>query len=132
MIESFSKRVNHYMYGSMYNKYLFNLQAETLSQPSEALRIAKMESESRPTGEVFSWLAWAYQINGQKEKALETIRYHVENKCFEPESLYLMGKIFQSNGFTEKAKLYLKMAKESSYELGPLYTKQIDQSLADL
>ena len=132
LLHSFDKRVTNYLYGNMYNKYLFNLHAEEWQNKTEALEIAQKEIELRPTCEAFSWLAWAYLINNQKEKALQTVKYHVENKSFEPESLFLLGKIYFATGNTEKAKQYLTLAKESAFELGPNTLNQINQYLAKL
>jgi tetratricopeptide (TPR) repeat protein len=129
---SFDKRVANYLYGNMYNKYLFNLHAEEWQNKTIALEIAQKEVELRPTSEAFSWLAWAYLINNQKEKALETVKFHVEKKSYEPESLYLLGKIYFATGNTAKAKHYLTLAKESAFELGPNIANKINHHLTEL
>ena len=130
--QQFIRKISNVMYGDMYNKYLFNLQANELNDPKAALALAEKETGNRRTGEAFSWLAWAYLKNGQKEKALKMAQYYVEEKCFEPDAVYYLGKIYLANGNTKLAKKYLEEAYESSYELGPSATKEIKEALKQL
>jgi len=130
--QQFIAKISNVMYGDMYNKYLFNLRANELNDPKAALALAQKETSNRRTGEAFSWLAWAYLKNGQKEKALKTAQYYVEEKCFEPDAVYYLGKIYLANGNNKKAKKYLEEAYESSYELGPSATKEIKEALKQL
>ena len=130
--QQFIRKISNVMYGDMYNKYLFNLQANELNDPKAALALAEKETGNRRTGEAFSWLAWAYLKNGQKEKALKMAQYYVEEKCFEPDAVYYLGKIYQANGNNKMAKKYLEDAYESSYELGPSATKEIKEALKQL
>ena len=130
--QQFIAKISNVMYGDMYNKYLFNLRANELNDPKAALALAQKETSNRRTGEAFSWLAWAYLKNGQKEKALKTAQYYVEEKCFEPDAVYYLGKIYLANGNNKKAKKYLEEAYESSYELGPTATKEIKEALKQL
>ncbi len=130
--QQFMVKISNVMYGDMYNKYLFNLQANELNDPKAALALAQKETGNRRTGEAFSWLAWAYLKNGQKEKALKTAQYYVEQKCFEPDAVFYLGKIYLANGNYKKAKKYLEEAYESSYELGPSATKEINEALKQL
>ena len=130
--KSLLAKISNVMYGDMYNKYLFNLQANELNDPKAALSLAQKETGNRRTGEAFSWLAWAYLKNGQKEKALKMAQYYVEEKCFEPDAVYYLGKIYLANGDNKKAKKYLEEAYESSYELGPSATKEIKEALKQL
>lgn len=131
-IHQFIDRISDPLYGDMYNKYLFSLQADELNNNTAALAIAQKEVQQRPTGEAFSWLAWAYLKNGQKEKALQTIRYYVQNSCFEPDALYYTGKIYQANGNTKNARKFLTGAYASAYELGPGIGNEIKKSLKEL
>ncbi len=131
-IHQFIETVSDKQYGDMYNKYLFSLQADELNNNALALMIAEKEVQHRPTGEAFSWLAWAYLKNGQKEKALKTIHNYVESSCFEPDALYYMGKIYQANGDNKSAKRFLKLASSSAYELGPVVEHDIDEILKEL
>ena len=116
-------------YGDMYNKYRFNLYADELNDATKALQIAKKEVLNRPSPEAFSWLAWAYFKNHQPDLALQTIKYHVEKKCFEPEVVYRMGMIYKSTGDKNKAKELLNEARNSSLELGPVAIKEINAAL---
>jgi tetratricopeptide (TPR) repeat protein len=120
------------LYGGMYNKYLFSIEAGELNNAARCLQIAQEEVAHRPTPEAYSWLAWAYCRNGQVSKAMETVRLHVADKCFEPDALFYMGKIYQAGGETREARKYLKAAKESAYELGPVMSGKIEESLKSL
>jgi Tfp pilus assembly protein PilF len=130
--EEFITRVQHAMYGDMYNKYLFTLKSDELKDANAALDIASKEVRNRPTGEAFSWLAWAYLQNGRKEEALKTARVYVENNCFEPDAVFLLGKIYLATGDRKKAGRFLQEAYESRYELGPSASEEIEQALKQL
>ncbi|MBC7849898.1 MAG: hypothetical protein H7Y31_09180 [Chitinophagaceae bacterium] len=129
---SFRKKTSDVMYGNMYNKYLFNLHADIWNDHQEALRIAETEVAERPTGEAFSWLAWAQCRLGENEKALQTIQTYVENKCFEPDALYYAGKIYAANGNKKMARKFLEDARSSAFELGPQLTQEITEALNEL
>ena len=116
----------------MYNKYLFAVEADELNNAGRCLQIAQQEVAHRPTPEAFSWLAWAYCRNGNVSKAMETARLYVANKCFEPDALFYLGKIYQAGGRNNMARTYLKAAKESSFELGPVVSNEIKKSLKTL
>ena len=51
---------------------------------------------------------------------------------FEPDALYQLGLVYKQNGNDKLAKYYLKEALESSFELGPVVTKEIEQQLLNL
>jgi predicted Zn-dependent protease len=131
-LRDFVTRVNNVMYGDMYNKYLFTLRANEFDDLPGALQLAEKEVANRPTGEAFSWLAYAYLKNGQKEMALKTARYYVENHSFEPDAMYYVGKIYQAAGNNKKARQYLEAAYESRYELGPSAAAEIAGALKKL
>jgi hypothetical protein len=63
---------------------------------------------------------------------METARQHVAGKCFEPDVMFYLGKIYQAGGETAKARKYLKAAQESAYELGPVMSGRINESLKAL
>lgn len=128
----FLKAIADPAYGDMYNKYIFNLQADVLNNPDRALLVAKNEVENRPTPEVFSWLAWAYLKNGEINKAVQIAKANVEKKSFEPEVVYRLGMIYKCSGQKNKAKQYLNNAISSSYELGPLAVNEITKALHSL
>ena len=131
-INDFIAKISTKPYGDMYNKYLFTLQADELNNNAVALSIAEKEVLHRPTGEAFSWLAWAYCKDGQNEKALQTVRYYVQNNCFEPDALYYVGKIYLANGDTKNARKFLSKAADSRYELGPGIGEEIKKTLKAL
>jgi tetratricopeptide (TPR) repeat protein len=131
-MDKFISTTHNELYGGMYNKYLFHIEADELNNAQQCLHIAEQEVAHRPTPEAFSWLAWAYCKNGDVRKAMETARLYVANKCFEPDALFYLGKIYQAGGQKKMARTYLQAAQESSYELGPVVSKQITESLKAL
>lgn len=131
-IDKFMAATQNELYGGMYNKYLFSIEADELNNASQCLQIAQQEVAHRPTPEAFSWLAWAYCKNGDVQKAIETVWLYVTNKCFEPDVMFYLGKIYQAGGQKDMARKYLKAAQESSYELGPVVTNEINESLKAL
>jgi tetratricopeptide (TPR) repeat protein len=131
-IDRFMTATHNELYGGMYNKYLFAIEANEAHNASRCLQIAQEEVAHRPTPEAFSWLAWAYCRNGDLKKAMETARLYVANKCFEPDAQYYLGKIYQAAGNNNMARTYLKAAQESSYELGPVVSYKIKESLKAL
>jgi tetratricopeptide (TPR) repeat protein len=112
-------------YGDMYNKYLFYLYSDKLNNADMALKIAQTEVNNRPTGESYNLLCWAYYKNGNIEKAMQTAKQYVENKCFEPDAVYHLGVLYKNAGDRRKADKYLKEAANSSVELGPWYANQL-------
>lgn len=120
------------LYGNMYNKYLFSLQVEEPASVAQALQLAQREVQNRPTPEAYSWLARAWYEQGAIDKAMETARLYVENKCFEPDVLYNLGLIYKAAGHKKMAKQYLREAQNSAYELGPVQADQIQQLLTNL
>lgn len=131
-IDRFITATKNELYGNMYNKYLFAIEADEANNASRCLQIAQTEVAHRPTPEAFSWLAWAYCRNGEVKKAMETARLYVANKCFEPDALYYLGKIYQAGNQNNKARTYLKAAQKSSFELGPVVSNNINESLKAL
>jgi hypothetical protein len=57
---------------------------------------------------------------------------YVANKCFEPDALLYLGKIYEAGGNKKMARKYLSAAQKSSYELGPVVSKEIKESLKAL
>lgn len=131
-IDNFISAIHNELYGGMYNKYLFHIEADELNNAHQCLQIAQQEVAHRPTPEAFSWLAWAYCKNGDVPKALQTARLYVANKCFEPDALFYLGKIYQAGKQQQMARTYLKAAQKSAYELGPVVSQQITESLKAL
>ena len=131
-IDNFISTTHNTLYGGMYNKYLFHIEADELNNAQQCLQIAQQEVAHRPTPEAFSWLAWAYCKNGDVQQAMKSARLYVANKCFEPDALFYLGKIYQAGGQQKTARKYLQAAQRSAYELGPVVSKQITESLKAL
>jgi tetratricopeptide (TPR) repeat protein len=131
-MNNFISTTRNELYGGMYNKYLFHLEADELNNAQQCLQIAQQEVAHRPTPEAFSWLAWAYCKNGHVQQAMETARLFVANKCFEPDALFYLGKIYQAAGQKKTARKYLLAAQGSAFELGPVVSNQITESLKAL
>ena len=131
-IEKFMTTTHNTLYGGMYNKYLFTIAANELNDATQSLQIARQEVQNRPTPEAFSWLAFALYKNGQIDSAMKTARLYVLNKCFEPDALFYMGKIYQAAGEKAIAQQLLHNAYNSSYELGPIMSNHIREALNDL
>jgi tetratricopeptide (TPR) repeat protein len=131
-INKFIAATRNPLYGNMYNKYLFTIEANELNNAATCLQIAQQEVHNRPTPEAFSWLAWAQCKNGDIANAMRTARLYVADKCFEPDALYYMGKVYQAGGEKNMARKYLTAAYNSSYELGPVMSHRIRETLKTL
>lgn len=106
-------------YGVMYNSYNVLLWAENPREVADAIKIAHLEVQNRPTAESYDLLAWSYFKSGDKEKALEIIQNHTLGKSFEPTIVYHNAEILKA---TNKYADITPMKKEllaSLYELGP-------------
>ncbi len=114
------------LYGDMYNKYNALIYAEDHTKSAIALQIAQTEIENRPTPQSYDLLAWTYYNHGDIREALEVMEKHVVNKTFEPEALYHLAQIYKSNKKLDKAKALKKELLESTFELGPLTAKKIE------
>jgi len=132
LLAHFLDQVANPLYGDMYNKYVFYLSSDEMRNIDKALWIAKREVGNRPTPQSFDLLAWAKFQSGQKDEALNIERRFVENKNFEPDAYFHMGVIYANNGDISKGKKYLKRAKNSSFELGPAKSDQIEIELKNL
>ena len=112
-------------YGDMYNAYNVGLYLEETKQYDKALQLAKKEVENRPTAESYSWLAYCYLKLGEKLKAEEIIKEHVDGKTFEPALLYQAAEVYKANGNLEKVATLKGELVGAIYELGPNMKKQI-------
>jgi tetratricopeptide (TPR) repeat protein len=128
----FLKAVENPAYGAMYNKYVFGIMSDELSNYSDALRIANAEVNNRPTPQSYDLLAWAYYKNKQLPQAELVANNYIAKRNYEPDALFHLGVIYFSSGNKELAKQYLNEALESSYELGPLVTNEINEYLKQL
>ncbi len=121
----YAEVVNNKLYGNMYNKYNVLIYAENQLKRSDALKIAKTEIENRPTPQSYDLLAWTYYNHGNVKGALKVMENHVVGKTFEPETLFHLAQIYKANGEIKKAKNLKKQLLESTFELGPLMAKNI-------
>lgn len=124
-LKAYLEEVNNPNYGDMYNVYTSKLLAD--SNNEKAVELAKIEVQNRPTPMSYDLLAWSYFNTGKKQKALEIIDTFVANKTFEPEAQYHMAKIYKANGQLDKVTALKEELLNSSYELGPVTTKQVAQ-----
>jgi len=131
-IEKFMTITHNKLYGGMYNKYLFTIAANELNDATQSLQLSRQEVQHRPTPEAFSWLAFAQYKNGQIDSAMRTARLYVLNKCFEPDALFYIGKVYQAAGKKKMAQQLLHDAYNGSYELGPVMSNHIREALNDL
>jgi hypothetical protein len=127
--EAYYAQVSSPEYLGMYNKYIILLEAEDLKMPEMAVIRSTAEAKKRPTPEIYGLLAWSHLKNGQIEKALEVANNFVIDKTSEPEALFQIGMIYKSNNMKSQARIFLKEALESSFELGPLTTAKIKSAL---
>ena len=118
--------VQNVAYGDMYNKYNVLLYAEENLRLDEAIAIAKIEVEHRPTPQSYELLAWAYYNKGLVSQALAIVDTYIVGHTYEPKALYHSAEIYQAAGKTEKAKALKKELVESSYELGPLIAERVN------
>lgn len=129
---SFLEKTKNGLYGDMYNKYLFSIYTDEISNMRDAARIAEDEMHNRMTPETASWQSWYYYRSGNLVKAVQILQMYVEGKCYEPEVLYRMGQVYADYGDNSKAKAYLSEAGESKLELGPVITYDIQIKLQTL
>ncbi|MBN8650491.1 MAG: hypothetical protein J0L67_03640 [Cytophagales bacterium] len=119
-------------YKTMYAKYLAGIYADDLAKPELSLAIAEEEIRNRPTPQSYDLKAWALLQLGRSEDALLTAYEHVQGKTFEPDAAYHLGMIYLANNLPSEAKKYLNEAIESSFELGPIITRDIKNTLAKI
>ncbi len=112
-------------YGDMYNAYNVSLYLEETKQYDKALELAKKEVGNRPTAESYSWLAYTYLKKGDRVKAEEIVKEHVDGKTFEPTLLYQAAEVYKANGNLEKVAALKGELIGAIYELGPNMKKQI-------
>ncbi len=127
LIDEFYSRATDPIYGDMFNKYLVLVSSEVYKNHSQAEVIARMEVTERPTPQSYDLLAWSYFNSGDVLKAKQIADSKLAEQTFEPEILYHLGAIYKASGQRRKGHQYLKMALESSYELGPVTSTKIER-----
>ncbi len=126
-MDTYFQKVRNPYYGDMYNTYNLNLYVNETQQFDKAITLAQKEVQNRPTPESYSWLAFSYLKNGNKEKAKELIDTYVLNKTFEPALLYHVAKVYKAHGELDKVKELKGELIGALYELGPNMEKQIQE-----
>ena len=127
----FNSLANQPCYGDMYNKYLALMEVEDFSNPAKTIVLAKREIQNRPTPQSYDLLAWGYFHEGKYAEALEIAEDFLVDKTFEPDVFFHLGLIYQANGQTGKARMYLRRAEKSAFELGPEVTRKIKEALTN-
>jgi len=94
--------------------------------------LAEKELKNRLTPETWDGLAWVYYKKGDLSKAYEIARGNVWKASFEPEVMMHTAFIFADKGQTKQAREMLEECLESSFELGPVLTKEIREKLKTL
>ncbi|MGB5418347.1 tetratricopeptide repeat protein [Algibacter sp.] len=124
-LKLYEKAVNNPFYGDMYNAHNAKLYAENKNQTADALRIANIEIENRPTPQSYDLLAWTYFKQGDIKEALEIMEAFVVGKTFEPEAMLHLAIIYKANGNLNEAENLKKELLESAFELGPMVENEI-------
>ncbi|MFV9550278.1 tetratricopeptide repeat protein [Algibacter sp. PT7-4] len=124
-LELYFKAVKNAKYGVMYNAYNALLYAENKKQTANALKLANVEIENRPTPQSYDLLAWTHFNHGDVKEALKIIEKHVVGKTSEPDVLFRIAQIYKANGKTNQAKQLKEELLESVFELGPLMEAEI-------
>ena len=125
-LKLYETAIKNNLYGNMYNKYTALIYAENKKQTASALKIAHIEIKNRPTPQSYDLLAWTYYNQGDIEEALNVMENHVVGKTFEPEVLFHLANIYKANGKFKKVNNLKEELELSTFELGPIMAKKID------
>ena len=132
LLQEFADIVTKPVYGDMYNKYLINIYTEETGEYQKAHTIAERELKNRFTPQTCDWMAWVYYKKGEKMKAMELSKGFVNKMTFEPSAIMHTAFIYAANGKNKEAKKMLEQCIESSFEIGPVATKEIVEKLQSL
>jgi tetratricopeptide (TPR) repeat protein len=124
-IKQYFAKVTNEKYGVMYSKYNVLILSENPETLKQAIAIAEKEVEERPTPQSYDLLAWSLYKNGDVKIALTIVQNHVIPHTFEPDLLLHAAQILKANNRIQEAKLLIADLKESSFELGPVASKEI-------
>ncbi len=126
-LRKYKEAVTNEFYGAMYNKYSVLLYTDEKENLEEAIKIAKIEVEHRPTPQSYDLLAWSYFSNGNIKEAVKVVDNHVVGHTFEPMALYHSAEIYKAAGMADKANAIKKDIAESAYELGPVIAEKVNK-----
>ena len=106
----------------LYNRAVNNPYTEL----EEAIAIATIEVENRPTPQSYDLLAWTYYKNGNNKEALKIAENYVAGKTFEPEVLFHLAYIYKANDKFKEVKNLKEELQESIFELGPVIATKVN------
>ncbi|MCM4153273.1 tetratricopeptide repeat protein [Arenibacter sp. N53] len=124
-LDSYAIAVANPDYGAMYNVYNVGMYLEQTEQYTRALKVAEVEVNNRSTPGSYDLLAYSYYKLGQKDKALEIVKQHIEGKTFEPGILYRSAVIYKATGEYSKVEELKTELLGAIYELGPSMESKI-------
>lgn len=124
-MDQFYHKVNTRAYGNMYNGHLIEYYC-AVGKDQKALELAKREVNNRSTPETYSWLALAHLASGNNQEAFDIIEHKVWGKTHEPTAMIISGKVFKSQGHTDKVEKIKSDLSEASFELGPLTMREVE------
>lgn len=127
-IAQFKKQVSDKKYGRMYHSHLADICLSDKAILEEAKTYIEQEIENRPTAKSYLLLARYFNESGNTPKAMSIIEKHVAGKTEEPDVLFHIGLIAQSNGQFAMAQEYLKEAQTATFELGPMMSQEITEA----
>lgn len=123
-LDNFHKKVGNMDYGEMYNAHNVDFLI-AMDVTERALTLAKREVGNRPTPETYGLLAYSYLKKGEKKKALQLVKTHIEGKTYEPSTLSQAAEVYKANGEYKKAQELKQELTGAIYELGPVKEHQI-------
>ncbi|SEL41513.1 Tetratricopeptide repeat-containing protein [Aquimarina amphilecti] len=112
-------------YGLMYNTHKAILLAEEYDEYDKALAIAEQEIQNRPTPQSYDLKAYILNLKGDHKEALSIAENYIVHKTFEPLANLHIAQIYKTNNLSEKVSPIIEELKESSYELGPVISKEL-------
>lgn len=126
-IKSYIAMSDNPLYGDMYNSHTAMMFNDELSQPKNAITLAKEEVNNRPTPASYDLLAWSYYNADETDLALQIIDDKVYGKTFEPAVLFHIAVIYKEAGRMDEVNELKEELVASSYELGPLTESKVNQ-----
>lgn len=112
-------------YGIMYNTHTALLLAEEYGEYDEALVIAEEEIQNRPTPQSYDLKAYILNLKGDHKEALTIAENYIVHKTFEPLANFHIAQIYKANNLSEKVSPIIEELMDSSYELGPVISKEL-------
>jgi tetratricopeptide (TPR) repeat protein len=129
--EKFVNSSTDTIYGKMYNKYLVEIYAGILHNPTKAEALAKDELSNRATPQTYAWYAYALFENSKKDEAYKVFEQHVSGQPLEGLELYYMGVMMKGLGKGYNANEFFKAADKNKYDLSPDMAKNLAANLEE-